>query len=113
MYMSCVCVCPSGIIPWGDNVGEIEEMGRTAIQQIRTSVRTPLVSLLLRGSYKLHVLHCDRFSEGKKLTEVVTVLHKVATSSSEVLYTCNSNTLLTREHTRSGFYDITVYFRPN
>ncbi|CAI8035308.1 Vesicle-fusing ATPase [Geodia barretti] len=39
----------NGIIPWGDNVGEIEEMGRTAIQQIRTSVRTPLVSLLLRG----------------------------------------------------------------
>ena len=43
-----VCV-RVGIIPWGDNVGEIEEMGRTAIKQIRTSVRTPLVSLLLRG----------------------------------------------------------------
>lgn len=39
----------NGIIPWGPQIQEIADIGRTAIQQIRTSVRTPLVSLLLRG----------------------------------------------------------------
>lgn len=45
----CVYCVHTGIIPWGPRVQEIGDIGRSAIQQIRTSVRTPLVSLLLRG----------------------------------------------------------------
>lgn len=39
----------NGVIPWGSEVSDILERGKMAVQQARESVRTPLVSLLLRG----------------------------------------------------------------
>lgn len=42
----------TGIIPWGHQVQEVLDLGKAVVQQTMESVRTPLVSVLLRGTLK-------------------------------------------------------------
>ena len=46
----------TGIIPWGPEVQELLDVGKTVVDQTKESVRTPLVSILLRGRYSYQEL---------------------------------------------------------
>ena len=47
----------SGIIPWSPRVQEMLDICMSSVQQTKTSVRTPLVSLLLRGTAHATYMH--------------------------------------------------------